>query len=146
MVARKADSPSPLHPLVIVAWLTLRSWANKLGLLLFIGFILLLSAQQDLDWVRHLLHAGRYGLAFGLLIWIVSAIVSPRRHDLTAQVGMIVPWGRVMAPAVLLPEFLRPPSHRHPRMKLRPIPRPRDLHARSQVFRHEFEGHVRVFP
>lgn len=63
----------------VIAIVLLRtSWENKLGMLLVGAFLLALYALQDRYGASELLAAGRFGLAFLLLLWVIHGLLSRR--------------------------------------------------------------------
>jgi hypothetical protein len=65
--------------LAVIGFVLIRtSWENKLSMLLFGGFALALFALRDSHAAVELMTAGRYGLAFLVLLWVVHGLFGRR--------------------------------------------------------------------
>ncbi len=75
--------------IAIIAWVLGRTtWENKLWVLLMAGFILSLVAIWDADRAAHALSAARFGLAFLIGWWLISAFFGARnRTPQTVQIS-----------------------------------------------------------
>jgi hypothetical protein len=96
--------------IALIAWVLGRtSWENKLWVLLMAGFILCLVALWDADWAAHALSAARFGLAFLIGWWLVTAFFGARnlRPPQTVQLAGAgatpVATGAPITPAVAPP-------------------------------------------
>ena len=56
------------------------TWENKLWVLLMAAFVLSLVAVWDVDRAAHALSAARFGLAFLIGWWLVTAFFGARNH------------------------------------------------------------------
>lgn len=97
--------------IALIAWVLGRtSWENKLWVLLMAGFVLALVALWDDDWAAHALSAARFGLAFLVGWWLVTAFFGSRNHRPPETVQLAGAGVTPAASAAVTPPVSPPPG------------------------------------